>query len=130
VELLARLRREGADMARRTKADAGERRTAGLRVQLTPSERVELNARAAAVGRGLSEFARLVLLSDAKKPAPSPRAPQAIRALSAEIRRLGNNYNQIAKRANERKALPPELDAVLQGMSQHIMAALEKVRAL
>jgi hypothetical protein len=117
-------------MARRQKQDAGERRTAALRLQLTPSERAELDARAASTGRSLSDFARLVLLSDLKKPAPSARDPAALRALAVGISRLGNNHNQISKHANERKALPPELDAVLLAVSQRIIAALEKVMEL
>src|SRR5271154_4808833 len=107
-------------MARRAKQDASERRTAGLRLQLTPSERAELDARAVATGRSLSDFARIVLLSDLKAPAPSARDPAAIRALTVAITRVGNNHNQIAKHANERKALPPELDADLLAVSRRI----------
>lgn len=117
-------------MARRKKQDEAERFTEFYGFQCTPSWKAELERRAQANGRSPSEFGRLVLLSDEKAPAPTARDPAAIRELRAEIRRLGNNYNQIARHANERKNLPPELDAVLKGVSQLIMAALEKVRAL
>ena len=95
-------------MARRSKADAGERRTSFLGVQLTPTERAILEQRAQTTGLSLSEFARIVLLSDLKAPAPSARDPQAIRALAVEITRVGNNVNQLAKIANETRALPHE----------------------
>lgn len=115
-------------MARRQKTDAGERRTAAIKVQLTPSERAELDARAAVTGRSLSDFVRIVLLSDLKAPAPSARDPQAIRALTVEITRVGTNLNQLAHIANERRALPREKE--LQEVSRRIVTALEKVMAL
>lgn len=115
-------------MARRAKDDSGERRTSGLRVQMTPSEKAELQLRAATTGRSLSDFARLVLLSDAKKPAPSPRSPQAIRALAGEISRVGNNINQLARYANEMRHPPSE--RALQQATAELVAALQKVMAL
>ena len=114
-------------MARRSKADAGERRTSFLGVQLTPTERAILEQRAATTGLSLSEFARIVLLSDLKAPAPSARDPQAIRALAVEITRVGNNVNQLAKIANETRALPHERQ--LREVATLIKATLEKVTA-
>ena len=112
-------------MARRSKADAGERRTSFLGVQLTPTERAVLEQRAQTTGLSLSEFARIVLLSDLKAPAPSARDPQAIRALAVEITRVGNNVNQLAKIANETRALPHERQ--LREVATLIKATLEKV---
>jgi hypothetical protein len=117
-------------MARRTKEDAGERRTAIAAIHLTPTEYAELKARADALDKSVSDFARMTVLSDVKKPAPNARDPRSIKALAAEISRLGNNHNQIARHANERKTLPSELDVVLRALSQHIIAALEKVMQL
>ena len=114
-------------MARRSKEDASERRTAGLRLQLTPSERATLEQRAQTTGLTLSEFARVVLLSDLKAPAPSARDPQAIRALAVEITRVGVNVNQMAKIANETRALPHERH--LREVAAEIKATLEKVRS-
>ena len=71
VELLLGLAAPGAAMARLRKEYVRDRRTAGLRLQLTPSERIELEFRAASVGMSLSKFCRIILLSDLKKPAPS-----------------------------------------------------------
>ena len=115
-------------MARRHKQDVAERRTDFLGVQLTPTEKAELVARAAATGLSLSDFARIVLLSDLKKPAPSARDPQAIRALAVEISRVGNNINQLAHIANETRALPRETE--LRVVSAQIVAALEQVMEL
>ncbi len=117
-------------MARRTKEDAGERRTALAAIHLTPSEYAELKTRADALDKSVSDFARMTVLSDVKKPAPNARDPRSIKALAAEIARVGNNHNQIAKHANERKDLPPELDATLLAVSREIIAALEKVMQL
>ncbi len=115
-------------MARRSKQDAGERRTAAISVQLTPSERAELDARAALTGRTLSDFARIVLVSDLKAPAPSARDPRALREIAVEISLVGNNINQLAHIANERHALPAE--RTLLDVSARITAALEQVMAL
>jgi hypothetical protein len=115
-------------MGRLRKNSTVERRTAFLGVQLTPSERAELDARAAAVGRHLSEFARIVLLSDLKKPAPSARSPDAIRALALEITRVGTNLNQLAHIANERRELPRK--AEFEAVAARLVATLEKVMEL
>ena len=127
--LMLTSRREGADnMARRTKEDAGERRTAIAAIHLTPSEYAELKIRADKLGMSRSAFARLIILSDEKAPAPNARDPATIRALAVEISRVGNNVNQLAHVANERRALP--LETQLQEVSGRIIAALEKVMQL
>src|SRR5277367_332812 len=105
-------------MARRKKQDEAERFTEFYGFQCTPSWKAELERRAQANGRSPSEFGRLVLLSDEKAPAPTARDPAAIRALIVAINRLNNNHNQIARHANERKNLSPELDAVLLRVSR------------
>jgi hypothetical protein len=115
-------------MARIRENSTAERRTAFLGVQLTPAERAKLDARAAHYGLRLSEYARLLLLSDERQPLPSARDSAAIRALAVEITRVGTNVNQLAHIANERRELPrkAELDAV----SAQIVATLEKVMEL
>ena len=69
-----------------------------------------------------------MLLSDLKAPAPSARDPQAIRALAVEITRVGNNVNQLAKIANETRALPHERQ--LREVATLIKATLEKVTSV
>jgi hypothetical protein len=115
-------------MARKRKDDAAERRSAYLGVQLTPAERAKLDERAAYYGLMLSDYARLMLLSDEHQPAPSARDSAAITSLSVEIRRVGTNLNQLAHIANERRELPRK--AALDGLSAEIVETLKKVRAL
>ena len=115
-------------MARYRADDSGERRISGLRVQLTPTERAELERRAKAAGCILSEFARIVLLSDLKAPAPSARDPEAIRALAFQLSKIGTNLNQLAHVANERRALVRERE--LREVVGEVAAAIDKVIAL
>lgn len=83
-------------MGRRSQTDEGERRTATLTVQLTPSERADLGTRAEAGGVKLSDFARAALLG---YHLPAPRHPLTERAVS-ELCAIGNNLNQLARVAN------------------------------
>ena len=115
-------------MARLRKDDTGERRTAFVGFYVTPAEQAELVERAASVGRSLSDFARIVLLSDLKRPAPNARDPRSIKALAAEIARVGNNLNQLARIANERRAVPPERE--LRDVAELVKSAISKVIAL
>src|SRR5271165_718806 len=115
-------------MARYRAEDRGERRTAFVGFQVTPTERVELERRAAKAGRSLSDFARIVLLSDLKDPAPAEHDPEAIRSLAFQLSKIGTNLNQLAKVANERRVLPRE--AELKGVADQIVRTLDKVLTL
>jgi hypothetical protein len=115
-------------MARRSKDDTTDRRTVHVGFYVTPIERAELDERAAATGRSLSDFARLVLLSDAKKPAPTIRDPAAIRALAVEISRVGNNLNQLTAVAHSRRDTPHLME--LREVLELVAPALEKVIGL
>ncbi len=115
-------------MARRKRQDEAERLTEFFGFQVTPTQKAELEKRAATTGLTPSEFARIVLLSDLKAPAPSARDPATLRALAVEISRIGNNVNQLAHVANERGVLPTEKQ--LKEVASRIMAALDKVMAL
>lgn len=95
-------------MARHKRTYAGERRTAGLRVQLTPGERKELQDAAKQQGApNLSTFAREMLFRrSAAVVAATRRNPEAaalMRELQLAARQLngaGNNLNQIARELN------------------------------
>jgi hypothetical protein len=100
-------------------------RTKALHVQLTEAEKAEIVGRAKKSGNRVSEFARIVLLSDLKNPAPSARDPEAIRALAFQLSRIGTNLNQLAKIANETRVLPTETE--LRVVAAQIVAALERV---
>jgi hypothetical protein len=115
-------------MARRKKHEAAEFRTAFAGFQLMPTERAELERRAAVTGRKLSDYCRIVLLSDIKAPAPSVRDPAAINALVIEFVREGNNLNQLARIANERHDLPSA--QALGEVLALIKAGIAKVLAL
>jgi hypothetical protein len=82
-------------MGRRSESDRGERRTATLTVQLTPTERAELGARAEAGGVRLSEFARAALLGH-RLAVKDPLKEDAV----SELWAIGNNLNQLARIAN------------------------------
>jgi hypothetical protein len=97
-------------MARRSKADTSERRTATVTVQLTPTERATLDERVAAAGiRCLSDFARAAMLGR-RLYARDPLREPALRELFA----IGNNLNQLARHANATGQIDPqELDEAL-----------------
>jgi hypothetical protein len=103
-------------------------RTSALHVQLTQAEKVEITARAKKTGNRPSDFARIVLLSDLKAPAPPARDPEAINALAFQLAKIGTNLNQLAHIANETRALRHE--AELRMVADRIVAALDKVMTL
>jgi len=82
-------------MGRRSPYDESERRTSCVTVMLSPSERAELDKRAAAADSRMSDYARAALLGYQV----NVKNPVTERALS-ELWAIGNNLNQIAKYAN------------------------------
>ncbi len=115
----------------RAAAEEREKRkqlTAGLCVQFTPDDKAEIKKRAKASGNSLSDFVRIVLLSDLKAPAPPAHDPAVIADLCYQLSKIGTNLNQLAKVANERRELPRE--AELKAVSERIVSAIERVLAL
>src|SRR3954471_16993049 len=90
-----------AVMARCERSYAGEKRTAALRLQLTPQERGELEAAATRQGAAsISAYAReLLFRRSAAVVAATRRNPEA-KALMRELSAIGNNLNQIARHLN------------------------------
>jgi len=87
-------------MARYDRSYSGERRTEKVTVQLTPTERQELDEAATGQGAALSAYAReLLFRRSAAVVAATRRNPEAA-ALAAELRAVGINLNQIAKHLN------------------------------
>ena len=115
-------------MARPRKTNEAELRAQHVGIQLTENEKKELRFRAAKTGRKLSDYCRIVLLSDHKAPAPSARSPEAIRELVVALNRVGNNVNQLAKVANETNQLPDR--RALEEVTARIAETVEKVMAL
>jgi len=90
-------------LARLRATDTSERRTVGLTVQFTPSERKELGEAARQSGAATGEFVRRLCLSRrsfAPIVAGTRRNPEA-KALAEELRAIGNNLNQLARVANQ-----------------------------
>jgi Bacterial mobilisation protein (MobC) len=90
-------------MARRKQSDDSQRRTAALRVQLTPDERGTLEKAAETNGApNLSSYARELLFrryAAAAAVAETRRNPEA-KELARELRAIGNNLNQVAFQLN------------------------------
>jgi hypothetical protein len=104
-------------MARLKASAHQERRTAFAGTNLTPSERAEVERRAKMSGRRLSDFMRLVLLSDKPGAMPTPKLSGEVgRQIAVELARVGNNLNQLAHHANATGSMPDRvaLDAVLE----------------
>jgi len=114
-------------MARYDRSFAGEHRTEGLRVQLTPSERAELEWAAARQGATLSTYVReLCMRRSAAVIAATPRNPEA-KELRRELAAIGNNVNQIALRLNTTNEL--RHDTELRETLNLIKRAMAKVLA-
>jgi uncharacterized protein YfaS (alpha-2-macroglobulin family) len=108
------------------------RRTSLVGFKATPEEKAEIVKRAAAYRYRLSDYARMVLLSDAKKPAPPAIDPDAIHALAYQLSKIGANLNQMMAIINEAKydhlaagSLPKAEE--VRAVTKEIVAALSKV---
>jgi hypothetical protein len=89
-------------VARHKRVYAGERRTAALRLQLTPAERGQLDAAAAEHGISLSDYARRTVFRrpiESRNGSGIRRNPEAAE-LCEQVRALGVNMNQIAHHLN------------------------------
>ena len=114
-------------MARLKKTHEGERRTATLTVQLSPTERAEIG-RAASAWPTVSDFARSRLLAarkDQAAPARASLAPEIATAVLAELGKIGSNINQMARRANAAGRIPEE--DVLKVIGAELKAALDRL---
>jgi len=108
------------------------KRTENVRIRLTPDERAAVVAAGAALGLGLSSFARMaVVKASGRKPAKPPRRKpdehqRALAQWTAELARVGNNLNQAARALN--KGHSPEL-SVLATIRAELQALRETVLA-
>lgn len=90
-------------MARLKASFVGERRTSHFGLQLTPSERAELERRAETRGLLLADFVRaccFVTEGPGGQGQATPR-DRVAPAVVAELGRVGNNLNQLARHANQ-----------------------------
>lgn len=124
-------------MARRKQGYSGERYTAALRLQLTPSERVRIEVGAAKRGVHISEYARRQILRGTVAAIDRTQVTALVDALTENARQvaaIGNNLNQIARHCNTTGDFePPELVRaieVFEDIVQQQKAALARVLAL
>jgi len=115
-------------MPRYERSYTGERRTASVRVKLTPSEKTALESAAAARGGSVSDYMRESCLVRRGGAPPEVRRNPEARKLMEELRAIGNNLNQIARHTNVIKEItrPDELAATLR----ELKAAMARVIAL
>lgn len=116
-------------MARPKATQSEERRTSFFGANLTPSERAEIELRAARTGRRLSEYVRLKLLSAQAGPQPVPKlSNEAARKLAFELAKVGTNLNQLTFHANATNAMPDRV--ALNETLQAIVKATEALTLL
>lgn len=113
------------------------RTTTTTTLRLSADERAALARAAAAAGLGPSAFARVVVVKAAGgRPTPVRRRrseiAQAISGTLGELGRIGNNWNQIARRLNGGgTAEASELAAIrsdLERATRAVLALREEVR--
>jgi uncharacterized protein (DUF1778 family) len=115
-------------MGRYERRYSGERRTEKLTVQLTPSERAELEE--AAEGQGvenLSAFTRELLFRRAAAVVAATRRNPQAKAIADELRAVGINLNQLQRHANTTGELGPERLAEVDDVLRAIKHAASRV---
>lgn len=107
----------------RPRKDASERRTNLLPVRLTPAERLRIEKDALGAGLTASDFVRTQAL---KKGRPVVRETVTLDpAVFDELRRIGVNLNQIARRANQSGRISPALSHVCETLESILMRELD-----
>lgn len=112
-----------------------DNRSAQVHLRLTADEAARMRARAEASGLSLSAYIRRSALDGAPPPAPAAGAGE-LRALYTELRRIGNNLNQIARAMNANGldgAAPAAVRASLSELDRAtgaVASALAKARGL
>jgi hypothetical protein len=118
-------------VARYSKTDDSERRTAKVTVQLAPTERQRLEKEAQRAGAALSEHVRHLCLrrggARVGTIARTRRNPEA-KGLMDELRAIGINLNQLTRHANTSGAMPEARE--LRDVIEILKAAMGRVLAL
>lgn len=117
-------------MARRRRNDVGEKRSAFIGFQVTPSERTKFEAAAAATGATLSQHARELCLRRSGRPqvvAGTRRNPESRELLNA-LMAIGNNLNQLSKHCNTAETAPQL--AELRRVTDMLVPAISRIISL
>ena len=91
--------------------------------RVTEEEYKQLNAIAAVCGKATGTVAREKLLTG---QFPKPAIPKLDIALFVELKRIGNNVNQLTRKVNI-GVLPPDLDSLLSELKQLQAAILKQL---
>ncbi len=109
----------------RPRIEAAQRRTHQVGVRVTAAEAAAIRAAAQRAGEPPVEWLRRLALEAAGAPAPSPPVAERERlerwrSIWQELRRVGANLNQVARRMNAGERVGGE----------ELLAALQDVRAV
>jgi uncharacterized protein YecE (DUF72 family) len=99
-----------------------------LQVRLSAVEKAEVQRRAQEAGYTAATFGRVRLLGDPgerARRAPTVNA-EALGQLTAQVAKLGNNVNQIARKLNEGKGYDPR---AAERLYQEVGQAMAAIRA-
>ena len=88
---------------------ADAKKTKNVHVRLTPDELALLEDRSASTGRTMSDLIRTALKKQKIVELPPADFAEAV----VQLRRIGNNLNQIARAANAGEVHIPEIKTVL-----------------
>ena len=107
-----------------------DHRTRHLRIRLTEPQYAALDAAATAADRRLSDHVRAVLFAGATPvppPAPTPADAEDLAQVARlrELRRIGSNLNQVARRLNADQAadVGPDLEELRTWIAKETSAA-------
>ena len=99
----------------RPKTPEAKRRSRQISIGLTTREHALLHARSASLGLRPVDYARARLFGGKVGTDAAHHAPHLDPLLLAQLSRVGNNLNQIARRMHAfDQPAPPSLDALLQ----------------
>lgn len=100
-----------------------ENKTEQLLIRITPTEKKNIQAKAATAHMSLSGY--IVKLSEDKKIIVAEKIPQ----LLYEFAKIGTNINQVAKIANTQKFVNNELLATVDEKMDELKTLLQKILA-
>lgn len=98
-----------------------------LEVRLTADEAASIDERARLTGRSRSDYVRHALTGRHKDRAAASVSAEELRAAMVELKRCGNNANQIARKLNAGLATP-EVNACLKELSAATAKVAEAVK--